>query len=66
MIGYLMVIGAAFVISSASMPLLRSLSFRIGAVAYPDARRMHTHAHAGAWAVPGSWRASWWVSPSPG
>ena len=42
MIGYLLVIGAAFVVSCASMPLLRNLSFRIGAVAYPDARRMHT------------------------
>jgi UDP-GlcNAc:undecaprenyl-phosphate GlcNAc-1-phosphate transferase len=41
-IGYLAVIGAAFAVSCASMPLLRSLSFRIGAVAHPDARRVHT------------------------
>jgi UDP-GlcNAc:undecaprenyl-phosphate GlcNAc-1-phosphate transferase len=40
-IGYLAVIGAAFVVSLGSMPLLRTLSFRIGAVAHPDARRVH-------------------------
>jgi UDP-GlcNAc:undecaprenyl-phosphate GlcNAc-1-phosphate transferase len=38
---YLAVIGAAFVVSCVSMPLLRQLSFRIGAVVQPDARRVH-------------------------
>ncbi len=42
MIGYLAVIGSAFLVSFASMPLLRSLSFRVGAVVHPDARRVHT------------------------
>lgn len=42
MIGYLAVIGSAFVVSFVSMPLLRSLSFRVGAVVHPDARRVHT------------------------
>jgi UDP-GlcNAc:undecaprenyl-phosphate GlcNAc-1-phosphate transferase len=41
-IGYIAVIGAAFVVSCGSMPLLRRLSFRIGAVVHPDARRIHT------------------------
>ena len=42
MIGYLAVIGSAFLVSFASMPLLRALSFRVGAVVHPDARRVHT------------------------
>jgi UDP-GlcNAc:undecaprenyl-phosphate GlcNAc-1-phosphate transferase len=41
-IGYLTVIGAAFLVSFASMPLLRRLSFRVGAVTHPDVRRVHT------------------------
>jgi len=41
-IGYLAVIGSAFIVSFASMPLLRALSFRVGAVVHPDARRVHT------------------------
>jgi UDP-GlcNAc:undecaprenyl-phosphate GlcNAc-1-phosphate transferase len=41
-IGYVAVIGAAFLVSFASMPLLRTLSFRVGAVVHPDARRVHT------------------------
>jgi UDP-GlcNAc:undecaprenyl-phosphate GlcNAc-1-phosphate transferase len=41
-IGYVAVIGAAFLVSFASMPLLRALSFRVGAVVHPDARRIHT------------------------
>jgi UDP-GlcNAc:undecaprenyl-phosphate/decaprenyl-phosphate GlcNAc-1-phosphate transferase len=41
-IGYLAVIGSAFVVTFASMPLLRALSFRVGAVVHPDARRVHT------------------------
>lgn len=41
MIGYLAVIGSAFLVSFASMPLLRALSFRVGAVVHPDARRVH-------------------------
>jgi UDP-GlcNAc:undecaprenyl-phosphate/decaprenyl-phosphate GlcNAc-1-phosphate transferase len=40
-IGYLAVIGSAFLVSFASMPLLRALSFRVGAVVHPDARRVH-------------------------
>jgi UDP-GlcNAc:undecaprenyl-phosphate GlcNAc-1-phosphate transferase len=40
-IGYLAVIGASFAVSFASMPLLRSLAFRVGAVQHPDARRDH-------------------------
>jgi UDP-GlcNAc:undecaprenyl-phosphate GlcNAc-1-phosphate transferase len=40
-IGYLAVIGAAFAVTCASMPLLRKLSFRVGAVQHPDARRDH-------------------------
>ncbi|HZA77402.1 MAG TPA: MraY family glycosyltransferase [Acidimicrobiales bacterium] len=43
MIGYLLVIGAAFAVSCASMPFLQRLSFRIGAVVHPDARRVHAH-----------------------
>ena len=39
---YLAVIGASCVVSFVSMPLLRSLSFKIGAVVQPDARRVHT------------------------
>ena len=42
MIGYIAVIASAFVVSLGSMPLLRSLSFRVGAVVHPDARRVHT------------------------
>jgi UDP-GlcNAc:undecaprenyl-phosphate/decaprenyl-phosphate GlcNAc-1-phosphate transferase len=42
MIGYVAVIGSAFLVSFASMPLLRTLSFRVGAVVHPDARRVHT------------------------
>ncbi|HET8621028.1 MAG TPA: MraY family glycosyltransferase [Acidimicrobiales bacterium] len=41
MIGYLAVIGAAFAVTCSSMPLLRKLSFRVGAVQHPDARRDH-------------------------
>jgi UDP-GlcNAc:undecaprenyl-phosphate/decaprenyl-phosphate GlcNAc-1-phosphate transferase len=41
-IGYVAVIGAAFLVTFASMPLLRTLSFRVGAVVHPDARRVHT------------------------
>src|SRR5690606_30675821 len=41
-IGYLSVIAASFVVSCAAMPLLRNLSFRVGAVVHPDARRIHT------------------------
>jgi UDP-GlcNAc:undecaprenyl-phosphate/decaprenyl-phosphate GlcNAc-1-phosphate transferase len=40
-IGYLAVIGAAFAVTCSSMPLLRKLSFRVGAVQHPDARRDH-------------------------
>jgi UDP-GlcNAc:undecaprenyl-phosphate GlcNAc-1-phosphate transferase len=36
------VIGAAFAASFLTMPLLRTLSFRVGAVVQPDARRVHT------------------------
>jgi UDP-GlcNAc:undecaprenyl-phosphate/decaprenyl-phosphate GlcNAc-1-phosphate transferase len=39
--GYLIVIGAAFAVTFVSMPFLRSLSLRIGAVVQPDARRVH-------------------------
>ena len=42
MIGYLAVIVSAFFVSFGSMPLLRALSFRVGAVVHPDARRVHT------------------------
>ncbi len=42
MIAYLAVIGSAFIVSFVSMPLLRALSFRVGAVVHPDARRVHT------------------------
>ncbi len=42
MIGYLAVIVSAFLVSFGSMPLLRALSFRVGAVVHPDARRVHT------------------------
>ena len=42
MIGYIAVIGSAFLVSFVSMPLLRALSFRVGAVVHPDARRVHT------------------------
>ncbi|MFO7280209.1 MAG: MraY family glycosyltransferase [Thermoanaerobacterales bacterium] len=42
MIGYLAALGAAFVVTFCSMPLLRALSFRVGAVVHPDARRVHT------------------------
>ena len=41
MIGYLAVIGAAFAVSFVSMPLLRNVAFRVGAVQHPDARRDH-------------------------
>jgi UDP-GlcNAc:undecaprenyl-phosphate GlcNAc-1-phosphate transferase len=41
-IGYLAVIGSAFLVSFGSMPLLRALSLRVGAVVHPDARRVHT------------------------
>jgi UDP-GlcNAc:undecaprenyl-phosphate/decaprenyl-phosphate GlcNAc-1-phosphate transferase len=40
--GYIAVVTAAFLVSFASMPLLRRLSFRVGAVVHPDARRVHT------------------------
>jgi UDP-GlcNAc:undecaprenyl-phosphate/decaprenyl-phosphate GlcNAc-1-phosphate transferase len=39
---YLVVMGAAFAVSFVSMPLLRRLSFRLGAVDQPDVRRVHT------------------------
>ena len=39
--GYLIVIGAAFAVTFVSMPFLRSLSLRVGAVVQPDARRVH-------------------------
>ena len=39
--GYLIVIGAAFAVSFVTMPFLRALSFRVGAVVKPDARRVH-------------------------
>ncbi|HLT68970.1 MAG TPA: MraY family glycosyltransferase [Acidimicrobiales bacterium] len=42
MIGYLAALGAAFIVTFCSMPLLRALSFRVGAVVHPDARRVHT------------------------
>lgn len=41
LVPYLPVIGVAFAISCASMPLLRWLSFRWGVVDQPDARRVH-------------------------
>jgi UDP-GlcNAc:undecaprenyl-phosphate GlcNAc-1-phosphate transferase len=41
-IGYAAVIGAAFLVSFASMPVLRALSWRLGVVDRPDARRVHT------------------------
>ncbi|HEY3141527.1 MAG TPA: MraY family glycosyltransferase [Acidimicrobiales bacterium] len=40
--GYFAAAGAAFLVSFLSMPLLRVLAFRIGAVVEPDARRVHT------------------------
>ena len=40
--GYLAVLAAAFLVSFASMPLLRRLSFRVGAVQMPSADRVHT------------------------
>ncbi|HEX8804452.1 MAG TPA: MraY family glycosyltransferase [Acidimicrobiales bacterium] len=40
--GYLIVIGAAFVVSILSMPLLLRLAWRTGTVDKPDARRVHT------------------------
>jgi UDP-GlcNAc:undecaprenyl-phosphate GlcNAc-1-phosphate transferase len=39
---YLAVGGAAFAVSFLCMPLLRMLSFRLGVVDQPDARRVHT------------------------
>jgi UDP-GlcNAc:undecaprenyl-phosphate GlcNAc-1-phosphate transferase len=39
--GYLIVIGAAFAATFVSMPALRALSLRVGAVVQPDARRVH-------------------------
>lgn len=39
---YWVVIGASFAVSFISMPLLRMLSFRAGAVDQPDVRRVHT------------------------
>lgn len=39
---YIAVIGTAFAVSFVSMPLLRRLSFRVGAVDEPDVRRVHT------------------------
>jgi UDP-GlcNAc:undecaprenyl-phosphate/decaprenyl-phosphate GlcNAc-1-phosphate transferase len=41
-IGYVAVIGSAFLVTFCSMPLLRNLAFRVGAVVHPDARRVHT------------------------
>lgn len=43
LIKYLPVIGAAFVVSFASMPLLRQLSFRVGAIDQPGDRRVHAN-----------------------
>jgi UDP-GlcNAc:undecaprenyl-phosphate GlcNAc-1-phosphate transferase len=40
--GYIAVIVAAFAVSFASMPLLRRLSFRVGAVVMPGPGRVHT------------------------
>jgi UDP-GlcNAc:undecaprenyl-phosphate GlcNAc-1-phosphate transferase len=40
-IGYIAVIGSAFIVAFCSMPLLRRLSFRWGVVQHPDARRDH-------------------------
>ena len=39
---YLVVIGVAFVVSFACMPLLRRVAFRVGVVDRPDALRVHT------------------------
>jgi UDP-GlcNAc:undecaprenyl-phosphate GlcNAc-1-phosphate transferase len=41
-VGYLIVIGAAFATSFAAMPFLRRLAVRVGALDMPDARRVHT------------------------
>ncbi|HEY8527699.1 MAG TPA: MraY family glycosyltransferase, partial [Acidimicrobiales bacterium] len=40
--GYLIVIVAAFIVSFASMPILRRLAWRVGAIDKPDPRRVHT------------------------
>src|SRR4029450_5372175 len=40
-IGYIAVIVSAFAVTFASMPLLRALSFLVGALQHPDARRDH-------------------------
>ena len=40
--GYIAATGAAFLVSFLTMPVLRRLAFRIGAVVEPDARRVHT------------------------
>ena len=39
--GYLIVIGAAFAVTFVTMPFLRALSVRVGAVVKPDPRRVH-------------------------
>jgi UDP-GlcNAc:undecaprenyl-phosphate/decaprenyl-phosphate GlcNAc-1-phosphate transferase len=39
--GYLIVIAAAFAVSFLSMPLLRRLAWRVGAIDRPDPRRVH-------------------------
>jgi UDP-GlcNAc:undecaprenyl-phosphate/decaprenyl-phosphate GlcNAc-1-phosphate transferase len=40
--GYLIVIAAAFAVSFLSMPVLRRLAWRVGAIDKPDPRRVHT------------------------
>jgi UDP-N-acetylmuramyl pentapeptide phosphotransferase/UDP-N-acetylglucosamine-1-phosphate transferase len=40
--GYLIVIGAAFAVSFLSMPVLKRLAWRVGAIDRPDPRRVHT------------------------
>jgi UDP-GlcNAc:undecaprenyl-phosphate GlcNAc-1-phosphate transferase len=39
---YFAIVGAAFLASFLSMPLLQVLAFRVGAVVHPDERRVHT------------------------
>ena len=40
--GYLIVIAAAFAVSFLSMPVLKRLAWRVGAIDRPDPRRVHT------------------------
>jgi UDP-GlcNAc:undecaprenyl-phosphate/decaprenyl-phosphate GlcNAc-1-phosphate transferase len=42
-IGYVAVIGAAFLVTLSLTPVMRALSWRWGVVDRPDARRVHTH-----------------------